>query len=58
MKTVRTCLTYQIVLCHKDEDSKEYGRTYYEALNKTLLIQRYRGSPPNTFYGVEAYGTH
>ena len=25
---------------------------------QTLLTQKYRGSPPNTFYGLEAYGTH
>ena len=24
---------------HKDEDSEEYARTYYEALNQTLHIQ-------------------
>ena len=24
---------------HKDEDSEEYGRTYYKALNQTLLTQ-------------------
>ena len=33
----RICLIYQIIQCHKDRDSKEYGQTYYEALNQTLL---------------------
>ena len=47
--------SYQVY--HKDEDSEEYARTNYETLNQTLLIQKYRGSPPNTFYGVEAYDT-
>ena len=42
---------------HKDEDSEEYARTYYEALNQTLLTQKYPGSPSNTC-GLEAYGTH
>ena len=42
---------------HKDEDSEEYARTYYEALNQTLLTQKYREPLPNTFYGLEAYGT-
>ena len=45
---------YQVVCCHKDGDSREYGRTYYEALNRTLLTQKYRGSPPNIFYVLEA----
>ena len=31
------CLIYQVVRYHKDEDSEEYTRTYYEALNQTLL---------------------
>ena len=43
---------------HKDEDSEEYARTYYETLNQTLLTQKYLGSPPNAFYGLEAYDTH
>ena len=30
---------------------------YYEELNQTMFTQKYRGSPPNTFYGLEAYGT-
>ena len=54
----RTCLVYQVVRCHKDEDSEEYARTQCEALNQTLLTQKFRGSPPNTFYGLEAYATH
>ena len=33
----RICLIYQVVRYHKDEDSEEYTRTYYEALNQTLL---------------------
>ena len=36
---------------HKDEDSEdseEYARAYYEALNQTSLH--------HTFYGLEAYG--
>ena len=36
--------------------SEEYSRTYYEALNQTLLTQKYQGSPLNTFYGLEVYG--
>ena len=55
---LRICLIYQVVRSHKDQDSEEYARTYYEALNQTLLTQKYRGSPPNTFYGLEAYVTH
>ena len=51
-------LSYLFVRCHKDEDSEEYARTYYEILNQTLLTQKYQGSPPNTFYGLEAYDTH
>ena len=51
------CLIYQVVRYHKDEDSEEYTRTYYDALNQTFLTQKYRGLPPNTFYGLEAYGT-
>ena len=50
------CLIYQVVRYHKDEDSEEYARTYYGALNQTLLTQKYRGSPTFTFYGLEAYG--
>ena len=42
---------------HKDEDSEEYARTYYEALNQNLPTQKYRGWSPNTFYSLEAYGT-
>ena len=30
---------------------------YCEALNEILLTQKYRKAPPNTFYGLEAYGT-
>ena len=51
------CLIYQVVRYHKDEDSEEYTRTYYEALNQTLLTQKYWGSPPDTSCGLEAYGT-
>ena len=35
-----------------------YPRTHYETLNQTLLTQKYRRSHPNTFYGLEAYGTN
>ena len=28
----------------------------YEALNQTLLTQKYWGLPPDSFYGQEAYG--
>ena len=42
---------------HKDEDSEEFIRAYYKALNQTLLTQTHRSSPPNLFYGLEAYGT-
>ena len=42
---------------HKDKDSGEYVRMYYEALNQTLLTQKYRRLLPNTFHGLEAYGT-
>ena len=38
-----------IVRCHKDEDSEEYARTYYETLNQTLSTEKYQPSPPNTF---------
>ena len=44
-------------LLYKDEDSEEYARMYYEALNQTLLTQKYRLSPPNPFYGLKAYTT-
>ena len=47
---------YQVARYQKDEDSEEYARTYYEAMN-TLLPQRYREWLPNTFYDLEAYGT-
>ena len=30
---------FQVVRYHKDEDSEEYARTYYEALNHILLTQ-------------------
>ena len=53
----RICLIYQVVRYHKDEGSEEYSRKYYEKLNQTLLTQKYCGSSPNTFYGLEAYGT-
>ena len=43
------CLIYQVVRCHKDEDSKEYARTYYKALNQTLLTQKYRDRFPIRF---------
>ena len=52
------CLIYQVVRCHKDEDSEEYAQTYYKTLNQTLLTLKYQGSLPNTFYGLEAYDTH
>ena len=52
----RIYLIYQVVRYQKDEDSEEYARTYYEALN-TLLSQRYWEWLPNTFYDLEAYGT-
>ena len=38
----RICLIYQVVRCHKDENSEEYARTHYEALNQTLLTQKHR----------------
>ena len=47
----------QVVRYHEDEDSEEYTRMYYEALNQTLLTQKYKGSPPNTYYGLGADGT-
>ena len=50
------CLIYQVVHCHRDGDSEEYTRTYYEVLNQTLLTV-YRGSSPNTFYDLETYDT-
>ena len=48
------CLIYQVLRCHKEKDSEEYARTYYETLNQTVLTQKYRVSPPNTFYGIFA----
>ena len=33
----------QAVRCRKNGDSKKYARTYYEAMNQTLLTQKYRG---------------
>ena len=51
-------LIYHVVRCHKDGESTECVRTYYEALNLTLLTQKYRGSSPNTIYGLEVNGTH
>ena len=51
-------LSYQVVRCHKDEDSEECARTYYETLSQTLLTHKYQGWPPNTFHGLEAYDTH
>ena len=39
----RICLIYQVVRCNKEGDLEEYIRTYYEALNKTLLTQNYQG---------------
>ena len=33
------CLIYQGVRYHKDKDSEEYARPYYEVLNNTLLAQ-------------------
>ena len=29
-----------------------------EIITRHLLTQKYRASPPNTFYDLEAYGTH
>ena len=56
---MRICLVYQVVCYHKNGDSEEYARTSYEALLiQTLLTQKYWGLPPNTFYGLEAYGIH
>ena len=52
------CLIYQVVRCHKDEDSEEYTQTYYEKLNQTLPTLKYQVSLPNTFYGLEVYDTH
>ena len=51
-RTSRIFLIYRVVRCHKDGDSEEYVRTYYEALNHTLY--RGRGSSPNTFHGLQA----
>ena len=53
----RICFIYQVVHCLKG-DFTEYARTYYKALNQTLLAQKYRGLSTNTFYSLEAYGTH
>ena len=56
---MRICLVYQVVCYHKNEDSEEYVRTPYEALLVLILLtQKYWGSPPNIFYGLEVYGTH
>ena len=55
---MRYFLTYEVVCCHKDRDSKEYARTYDEALNQTLLIQKDKGPSPNTFNNLEAYRTY
>ena len=49
----RICLIYQVVRYQKDEDSEEYTLTYYEALNQTLLTQKYRGSPSIILYHLE-----
>ena len=38
----RICFIFQVVHCLKG-DSAEYARTYYEALNQTLLAQKYPG---------------
>ena len=51
------CFIYQVVQCHWG-DSEEYTPSYCEALNQTLLAQKYRGLSSNTFYGLEDYGTH
>ena len=51
-------MSYQVVRCHKDEDSEECARTDYETLSQTLLTHKYQGWPPNTFHGLEAYDTH
>ena len=54
---MRICLIYQVACCHKDGNSEEYTQTYYKVLNQTLLTQKYQASSPNTFHGLEAYGT-
>ena len=48
----RICLIYQDVRYHKDKDSEKHTQTYYRPLKQTLLTQKYRESPPNTFYGL------
>ena len=53
----RICLIYRVGRSYKDGDSEEYAQTYFEALNLTLLTQKYRVSSPNTFSGL-AYGIH
>ena len=48
-------LFIKLFVANKDEDSEEYARTYYEALNQTLLTQKSWGSPRNIFYVLKAY---
>ena len=43
-RSFEKCLIYQVVRNHKDHDSGEYIRTYYEALNQTFLTQKRRGT--------------
>ena len=43
-RSFEKCLIYQVVRNHKDHDSGEYIRTYYEALNQTLLTPKCRGT--------------
>ena len=50
-------LSDQVVRYHEDEDSEEYTWMYYDALSQTLLTQKYKGSPPNTYYGLQADDT-
>ena len=53
----RICLICQIFFCYKDGGFEEYGRMYHEAVINNFLAQKYRGLSPNTFRGMEAYGT-
>ena len=46
---LRVRLIYQVVRYHEDEDSEEYARTYYVALNQTLPTQKYPGHVPIHF---------
>ena len=53
----RICLIYQVICFHKDGDLEEYAQTGHKALNQILLVQKYEGAIPNTFYGLKAYST-